>query len=129
MTNAIETDLGPLNWVKGEIDAALARAREALEQAGSASDPAVRVQFAQTHLNQVRGALSIVGLDGLTQFAEAAGLLLGDMARGVVQPDGHSLGVGLRALAALGNYLEELVQGVPDQPLRLAPLHDAIAAA
>ncbi|KAI5914742.1 Hpt domain-containing protein [Thauera sp. 2A1] len=129
MTNAIETDLGPLNWVKGEIDAALARAREALEQAGSAGDPAVRVQFAQTHLNQVRGALSIVGLDGLTQFAEAAGLLLGDMARGVVQPDGHNLGVGLRALAALGNYLEELVQGVPDQPLRLAPLHDAIAAA
>lgn len=129
MTHAIETDLGPLNWVKGEIDAALARAREALEQAGNASEPAARVQFAQTHLHQVRGAVSIVGLDGLTQFAEAAGLLLGDMARGEVPADEHHIGVALRALAALGNYLEELVQGVADQPLRLAPLYDAIAAA
>src|SRR5574338_1728421 len=107
MTHAIETDLGPLNWVKGEIDAALARAREALEQAGNASEPAARVQFAQTHLHQVRGAVSIVGLDGLTQFAEAAGLLLGDMARGEVPADEHHIGVALRALAALGNYLEE----------------------
>ena len=128
MTLAIETDLGPLAWVKGEIDAALGRAREALEQAVSASDPLARVQFAQTHLNQVRGALSIVGLDGLTQFAEAANLLLGDMARGAVAIDATSVGVGKRALAAIGNYLEELSQGVPDQPLRLSALLDAIAA-
>ncbi|TAH45510.1 MAG: hybrid sensor histidine kinase/response regulator [Betaproteobacteria bacterium] len=129
MTHAIETDLGPLNWVKGEIDAALGRAREALEQAGTTSDPAARIQFAQTHLHQVRGALSIIGLDGLTQFAETTGLLLGDMARGEVAIDGKTIGLGLRALAALGNYLEELVRGVPDQPLRLAPLHEALVAA
>ena len=127
MTLAIETDLGPLAWVKGEIDAALGRAREALEQAGSASDPLARVQFAQTHLNQVRGALSIIGLDGLTQFAEGANLLLGDMARGAVVIDSGSIDVAKRALAAIGNYVEELSQGVPDQPLRLSTLFDTIA--
>ncbi|ATE62354.1 Hpt domain-containing protein [Thauera sinica] len=129
MTHAIETDLGPLNWVKGEIDAALGRAREALGQAGTAHDPAAQVQFAQTHLHQVRGALSIIGLDGLTQFAESAGLLLGDMARGDVPADPGNVELGLRALAALGNYLEELAHGAPDQPLRLLPLYEAIAAA
>lgn len=70
MTNATEPDLGALTWVKGEIDAALARAREALEQ-GANADGTAGLQFAQTHLHQVRGALAIVGLDGLTQFADA----------------------------------------------------------
>ena len=32
MTHATEPDLGPLTWVKGEIDAALGRAREILER-------------------------------------------------------------------------------------------------
>jgi chemosensory pili system protein ChpA (sensor histidine kinase/response regulator) len=129
MTNAIETDLGPLTWVKGEIDAALARAREALEQAATASDPAARVQFAQTHLNQVRGALSIVGLDGLTQFAETTSLLLGDMARGALAIDAATITLGARAMAAMGNYLDELTHGAPDQPLRLASLHEAVTVA
>ena len=65
MTNANAPDLGPLTWVKGEIDAALARADEGLQDAGSGTSA---LQFAQTHLHQVRGALSIVGLDGLTQL-------------------------------------------------------------
>ena len=32
MTNATAPDLGPLTWVKGEIDAALSRAREILDR-------------------------------------------------------------------------------------------------
>ena len=63
MTHANEPDLGPLTWVKGEIDAALERAREALAQGDAGSDGA-GLQFAQTHVHQVRGALAIVGLDG-----------------------------------------------------------------
>lgn len=47
MTHPNEPDLGPLTWVKGEIDAALERAREILEQ-GEAGSEAAGLQFAQT---------------------------------------------------------------------------------
>ena len=46
MTHATEPDLGPLTWVKGEIDAALGRAREILER-GCAGSGAAGLQFAQ----------------------------------------------------------------------------------
>ena len=129
MTHANETDLGPLTWVKGEIDAALQRTAAALAEAAHAADPAARVQFAQTHLHQVRGALSIISLDGLTHFADAAEVLLGLMSRGELAIDRDSLALVARAVASIGNYLEEIAHGAPDQPLRLAPLYEEIARA
>jgi chemosensory pili system protein ChpA (sensor histidine kinase/response regulator) len=129
MTQPSELDLGPLTWVKSEIDLALARADESLEQAAGAPDAGARVQFAQTHLHQARGALSIVGLDGLTQFAAALDQLLGVLARGESVPDATRLALARRALAVIGNYLEELVHGTPDQPLRLAALYTELGAA
>lgn len=129
MTHPKELDLGPLTWVKSEIELALTRAAESLEQAGRTGDNAAPIQFAQTHLHQVRGALSIVGLDGLTQFATALDQLFGAMARGEATADEAHLTLGRRALASIGNYLEELAHGTPDQPLRLLPLYREIAAA
>ena len=38
MSSAHELDLGPLTWVKGEINLALERALEALAEAGTAPD-------------------------------------------------------------------------------------------
>ncbi len=129
MTQANETDLGPLTWVKGEIDAALQRTTAALAEAAHAADPAAHVQFAQTHLHQVRGALSIISLDGLTHFTDAAEVLLGLMSRGQLAIDRDSLALVARAVASIGNYLEEIAHGAPDQPLRLAPLYEEIALA
>ncbi len=128
MTHATELDLGPLTWVKSEIDNALGRAAEGLEQAADASEPAGRLQFAQTHLHQARGALSIVGLDGLTQFTDALDQLLGSAVRGELPGDAALLSLGRRCLAAIGNYLEELIHGAADQPLRLAGLYAEIQA-
>lgn len=122
MMHANELDLGPLTWVKSEIDQALARSAEALTTAGGSPEDPSHIQFAQTHLHQACGALSIVGLDGLTRFASSLDQLLGTMARGGCAVDETSLGVATRSLAAITNYLEELVRGTPDQPMRLFPL-------
>jgi chemosensory pili system protein ChpA (sensor histidine kinase/response regulator) len=128
MTHATEPDLGPLTWVKGEIDAALARAHEILERGVAGSD-AAGLQFAQSHLHQVRGALDIVGLDGLTLFTDTLEQLLGAMARAEVPADAARRTLALRALAMVGNYLEELANGAADQPLRLADTYLALATA
>ncbi len=128
MTHPTELDLGPLSWVKTEIDAALARADESLDRAAGAPDAPTHVQFAQTHLHQVRGALSIVGLDGLTQFAASLDQTLGLLARAEHPVDPATLVLARRSVATIGNYLEELVHGTPDQPLRLLPLYREIGA-
>lgn len=126
MMHANELDLGPLTWVKSEIDQALARSAEALAAAGGSPEDPSHIQFAQTHLHQACGALSIVGLDGLTRFATSLDQLLGNMARGGCTIDEASLGVAARGLASITNYLEELVRGTPDQPMRLFPLYSRI---
>ncbi|HRP74796.1 MAG TPA: Hpt domain-containing protein [Rhodocyclaceae bacterium] len=126
MMHANELDLGPLTWVKSEIDQALARSAEALSVARGSPEDLSHIQFAQTHLHQACGALSIVGLDGLTRFATSLDQLLGNMARGGCTIDEGSLGVAARGLASITNYLEELVRGTPDQPLRLFPLYSRI---
>ncbi|MDR1423100.1 MAG: Hpt domain-containing protein [Azoarcus sp.] len=124
MTQANEPDLGPLTWVKGEIDQALSQATDSLKSAGEAgADGPAKVQFAQTHLHQAHGALSIIGLDGLTKFVAALDLFLGALARGELPVDKDRLELGRRGLASIGNYLSELVHGAPDQPLRLLPLY------
>ena len=58
-TTSTDQDLGPLIWVRGEIDLALVRAAEALGDGGHQAG-AEQLKFAQTHLHQARGALAIV---------------------------------------------------------------------
>jgi chemosensory pili system protein ChpA (sensor histidine kinase/response regulator) len=123
MTHANEPDLGPLTWVKSEIDQALSHAAESLQAALGATDGSARIQFAQNHLHQAGGALSIIGLDGLTTFISALDLFLAALARGELPLDETQIALGRRALASIANYLEELVHGAPDQPLRLLPLY------
>ena len=129
MSSAHELDLGPLTWVKGEIDLALERAAAALAEAATAPDRSGKVKFAQTHLHQAHGALSIVGLDGLTQFSEQLDRLLGEMAGGQVTTTPDTLRLATRSIAAIGNYLDELTRGQPDQALRLLGLYLELAQA
>ncbi|MDR1461927.1 MAG: Hpt domain-containing protein [Azoarcus sp.] len=129
MTQANEPDLGPLNWVRGEIDQALSRAADSLKLAAESDDGPAKIQFAQTHLHQVNGALSIIGLDGLTKFVAALDLFLGALVRNELPTDEARIELGRRALASIGNYLDELIHGAPDQPLRLLPLYRELATA
>ena len=129
MSPAHELDLGPLTWVKGEIDLALERANSALAEAGSAPDSASKIKFAQTHLHQAHGALSIVGLDGLTQFSEQLDRLLGEMAGEQIPATPDLRRLASRCIAAIGNYLDELTRGQPDQALRLFSLYCELTAA
>jgi chemosensory pili system protein ChpA (sensor histidine kinase/response regulator) len=47
-----------------------------LRQAADRDGDLGQIRFCRTHLHQVQGALTIVGLDGVTQFAEALESLL-----------------------------------------------------
>ena len=129
MTPVTELDIAPLTWVRSEIDAALGRALEAIGQAEQGEAGNDQLRFAQNHVHQVQGALSMVGLDGVTQYAEAVDGLLVELAGGKLAFGEQHASLLRRALIALGNYLAELEDGAPHQPLRLYPLLSEIAAA
>ena len=128
MNAATEFDLGPLTWVKGEVDLALERAAEALRQFTATQD-ATHIKFCRTHIHQVHGALSIVGLDGVTQVSESLEALLLDMEEGRVPAAADTVGCAEQAMQALRQYLDDLLAGEPNQPLRLLPAYQAMAAA
>src|SRR5574343_549818 len=128
MNAASEFDLGPLTWVKGEIDLALQKAEAALGQFATSAD-STQLKFCRTHLHQAHGALAMVALDGVTLITESAEALLyalEDDRVVAIDPAMQALGM---ALGALRQYLDDLMAGEPNQPLRLLPVLKALAAA
>lgn len=129
MNNAAELDVGPLTWVKGEIDLALDRALEALDRHPPGSDDATQLRSARNQLHQAHGALSIVGLDGVTRFSESLEHLLDDVESGEIAYDAQVAAAARGGVTAIRQYLDDLIAGQPDQPLRLFPALQAIARA
>ena len=122
-------DIGPLTWVKSEIDSSLERARASL--AAFASDAADRkaIKSAQTHLHQAAGAVQIVGLDGVSRFFEETERLVADLESGKVEATPASFEAAERATRVIGKYLSDLLDGLPDQPLRLYAGYREVALA
>ena len=121
---SIELDIGPLSWVKGEIDLALERASAAL-----AAPSGKELAAACTHLHQAHGALAIVGLDGITEFSDALEKLFVALAEGQLTDSTPAIAAAQTGIAALRAYLDGLMAGEPDQPLRLYPAYAGLVAA
>ncbi len=129
MSQYNDFDIGPLTWVKAEIDGALASARERLLALQENPEQREPLRFAQSHVHQASGALSVVGLDGVSQLAESIDKLLSTLAAGETETTPESLALALRAIGVLGNYINEIAAGAPNQPLRLYPVYKELALA
>ena len=129
MSKPSNFDVGPLTWVKGEIDQALERSREALRTYLANSDDKASLKTAQKHFHQAHGALQIVGLDGVTRLSEEVEGLLSDFAGSEEAPLSNAQKAIQEAYAAIGGYLEELLAGGPNQPLKLYPLYADVVIA
>ena len=112
-------DLGPLSWVKSEIDSSLERARVALRAFGGDPERRIELKACKNHLHQASGAVQIVGLEGVTRFFAETEALVTELEAGAVEANEGVRGAIERAIAAIGKYLSELLDGAPDQPLRL----------
>ncbi|MDZ4254422.1 MAG: Hpt domain-containing protein, partial [Sulfuritalea sp.] len=125
---SMDLDIGPLSWVKGEIDLELERAGQSL--AAHAADPAGDgLTKARASMHQAHGALAIVGLDGITEFAEAIEQLLAALIAGEVPDVDAARDAAQGGFAALRGYLDDLMAGHPDQPLKLFAPYRAMAVA
>jgi chemosensory pili system protein ChpA (sensor histidine kinase/response regulator) len=120
-------DIGPLSWVKSEIDSSLDRARASLKAFSVDHADTKSLKAAQTHLHQAYGAVQIVGLHGVSRFFEETERVVAELEMGKVAASPDTFDALERATQAIAKYLSELLDGMPDQPLRLYPLHKELA--
>lgn len=121
-------DIGPLGWVKDEIDHALRSVLDILSRVSASQENAAEMRFAQTHLYQVNGALDMVGLVGCKRFCSEMESLAAKLEKKVILPVPETMETLMRSVNALMRYLQGLLDGAPDMPLRLYPEFEAMAA-
>jgi chemosensory pili system protein ChpA (sensor histidine kinase/response regulator) len=125
---AEDFDVGPLSWVKDEINQALTSVLENLEDVASHPDEVAKLKFSQTHLYQVSGALDMVGLEGCKRFCAEIEALTGKLEKKIIPVTPDTISALKNAVKALDAYLQGLLNGAADQPLKLAPALQAMAA-
>ncbi len=118
MTVAIEFDISPLIWVKGEIDLSWERALEGL-QAFTQQGTRESLEQAASHIHQAQGALVMVGLAGPSLLAQTLENLLLDAQKSEPEHSQERVRVAQQGLDHLRHYLDDLANGQADQPLRL----------
>src|ERR1043165_7782708 len=113
-----------LSWINTEVERALGVVHDSLGRvAGGADDTAFG--RCPVHLNQVSGALRMVGLSGATAVCEAIEAGFGRLREG--RPSAATLGVVDRAVVALKDFVADLARGQADVPLRLLPVYKEVA--
>ena len=114
-------DVGPLSWVKGEIDLAMQRGLELLHAFAANPRDGTKIKSAQTHLHQAHGALEIVGLDGVTRVSEELEALLADLEKEPAARAPQNFELAQEAVGGILGYLDALIAGSPNEPLRRFP--------
>ncbi len=115
-------DIGPLSWVKTEIEHSLGEARTHLGELENDPTNAKSVKFVATHLHQVTGALSMVGLGAAAHFNEEIEKLVAafETDPGARSEAPQRVGAARKAMATLSAYLDSLMAGEADRPMMLA---------
>src|SRR6188472_360216 len=125
---AAEFDLGPLSWVQGEIDEALARGLEALASFSGEPGDGASLKHARAHVHQAAGAIQMVGLDAVVAFTDEIERQLTRLEDLAGAPRQAALDAVDRACRKLRIFLDELANGAPPVPLKLFPEYEAMQA-
>ena len=116
-------DSAPLEWVRGEIRSSLAEAAQQVRAFLVAKTDPTPLRAARDHLHQVNGALHMLDLRGVTQVVEASERLVAlweSNPRDCLPSAVRSLEA---TFAAVRNYLDGLVRGRDEPPIRLYPYY------
>ncbi|MYM93689.1 hybrid sensor histidine kinase/response regulator [Duganella vulcania] len=121
-------DTGPLSWVMVEIRESLARSKTALFEAGGRApeDQATQLQHARSHLHQAHGALMMVDVDGVGLMTQVAEEALDRFKAGTLKCSTDHAQTLAELYQALVEYLQELLEGAPSQPVKLFPYYRAV---
>lgn len=121
-------DIAPLSWVMTELREALSSAGKllsgALNQESDAQSTALLQ--AKSYLHQAHGALQIVEVEGVSIVTETVEELIERMQAGKLEVSDTAVQYMTEAFYAVLRYLEDLLAGNPQQPVRLFPEYRAL---
>jgi chemosensory pili system protein ChpA (sensor histidine kinase/response regulator) len=123
-----EFDIGPLSWVKPEIELALRRADEGIRRFSVNPGDQEIARSTLAHLHQVGGALLMVGLEPVARVSEAVEKLIELLGRGELSVSPEAMSAARGVISALSQYLEGLMRGDPNRPLALFPVYKNVLA-
>lgn len=115
-------DIGPLTWVKDDINQSLDSVLESVEALNSNPEDTAGLRFSQTHLYQASGALDMVGLEGCKLFCSYLEKLSVKLEKKEVEAKPETVEAFIKAIKTLKYYIQELLNGSSDIPLRLYPV-------
>jgi chemosensory pili system protein ChpA (sensor histidine kinase/response regulator) len=115
-------DIGPLTWVKDDINQSLDSVLESVDALNMNPEETSGLRFAQTHLYQASGALDMVGLEGCKLFCSYLEQLASKLEKKELAASSEIIEAFTKAIKTLKYYIQELLNGSPDIPLRLYPV-------
>ncbi len=123
-----EFDVGPLSWVQGEIDQALAHGLTDLASFRANAEDTTALKHARSHVHQAAGAIQMVGLDAVVAYTDELERQLARIEELPADEAKAACEVVDRACRKLRIFLDELVNGAPPVPLKLYPEYEAMQA-
>ena len=123
MSALLDYDTGPLNWVRGDIDAALQAAQGRIQAYSVDADLTNALRLARDDAHQVAGALRMVGLEGAATLAGALESCLADINESRLQANDDMLRALRNAIEGLQRWVKDLADGRGSGELALFPLY------
>lgn len=123
MSALLDYDTGPLNWVRGDIDAALQAALGRIQAYSVDVDLTNALRLARDDAHQVTGALRMVGLEGAATLAGALESCLDDINENRLTASDEILRAVRNAMEGLQRWVKDLADGRGSGELALFPLY------
>lgn len=123
MSALLDYDTGPLNWVRGDIDAALQAALGRIQAYSIDADLTNALRLAGDDAHQVTGALRMVGLEGAATLAGTLESCLADVNENRLQASSELLRALRNAMEGLQRWVKDLADGRGSGELALFPLY------
>jgi len=112
-------DTGPLSWVKDEIDQSLKKVLTSFKEVSENPGEFASLRFTIAHLYQVSGALDMVGLEGCKRYCSEIEKLTNKLEKQQIPVSQTVMTDLINAVETLSQYLQDLLNGMPDIPTRL----------
>ena len=123
MSATLDFDTGPLNWVRGDIEAALKGAAERVRAYGTDQSLENALRLARDEVHGATGALRMVGLEGAAKVISALEDVLTSMDSKAIPADELNSKAVLDALEALLKWVVRMAEGRGEGELALFPTY------